>query len=419
MHIVLLGGVASAIDELAAHGHVLTVLYAEHHRGDVEPRRGKIANVGFVPVYDRPELAWFALRHLGVTGDIDRVLPMHEMAVVSAVILNRMLGLAEQFGETVAIAGRDKAFQKTLWRRHGIPTSRHVVLTDSPRDLADLRHRLAGTTPPYVAKPPAEGGSALVTACPDVPALFEALNTSGLRHAVVEERCPGDEWHFDGALVDGEIKALMVSKYMAPLIETKQGSTLRSIAHPPARHPDLYGEALEFSQRATDALGGRQGVFHLEVFGSPGAFVAGEVGWRPAGVLAPRSALHTIGLDLWTAHASLLAGHGLPVRVPTDGLTYGFVCLPVKPGAVNMVSRDELAALPGVAYLKMKIPVGQVMPAQAFSTTCVAMALIAAPDIQTCGELIDQAVRRTDDLHEQRSRMTSVEELLGAHHDIN
>lgn len=119
MHLVLLGAQTEAIDELADLGHTLTVLYTERNLGLVERSADRIALRGFVPSYDCPELAWSALLHLGVADEVDAVIPLHEMAVVSASVLNRLLGLAERIDPRTAMAGRDKAFQKSLWSARG------------------------------------------------------------------------------------------------------------------------------------------------------------------------------------------------------------------------------------------------------------------------------------------------------------
>ncbi|HEX7306751.1 hypothetical protein [Lentzea sp.] len=409
MHFVLMGPVPEAIDELADLGHTLTVLSTERNRTALAGRRHRIAHSGVVPSYDRPELAWSVIAHLGLEQKIDGVIAAHEMAVVGAAMLNQLLGLPQRTDPRTAMAGRDKAIQKSLWHRHGVPTSRFATFTDVPADAAEARDLLADLPAPYVVKPPAEGGTTSVFACADADEVFALVDGNpDLRHAVVEERQPGREWHFDGAIVDGTIEHLMVSRYLAPLIETKNGATLRSVAYPVHAHPALYAESLAFSQAAVDALGGRWGVFHLEVFGEPGGFVAGELAWRPAGVLAPLSAQHTIGLNLWAAHARLMAGEPLTPREPDRGAVFGFVCLPVKPGATNGVTRADLEALPGVRHVKMKVDPGKVMGSMTASTISVGMALIEAPTIERCEQLIDDAVERTRLLHEQKSRVATV-----------
>lgn len=234
--------------------------------------------------------------------------------------------------------------------------------------------------------------------------MFAALSGNPeLRHAVVEEKQEGDEWHFDGVVADGRVEHVMVSRYLAPLIETKNGSTLRSVAYPVAQHPDLYAEARQFTQKAVEALNGRWGVFHLEVFGKPGGFTAGELAWRPAGVLAPLSAERTIGINLWAAHARVLVGEDLPAPAPVGDKVVGFVCLPIKPGAKNGVTRADIEALPGVCHVQMLLEPGRPMGEMHASTMGVAWVLVEGSDIEECEQLINEAVQLTRDLHDRQS----------------
>lgn len=404
MHIVLVGARAEVIEELSGLDHVLTVLYTGPTGPTVDRYADRVSYRGFIPGYDACELAWSVLLHLGVADQVDLVIPCHELAIVTAAFLNSVLGLPAKIGLQTAMAGRDKALQKSLWTRCGVPTARYVTLTNAPRSLEELSAELVGLSPPFVIKPPSLGGSRLVQACQTVADVFTALKDNpDMRHAVVEERQEGPEWHFDGIVVNGRIDHIMVSRYLAPLIETKHGSTLRSVAFPAARNPDIYAEAKEFAQAAVNALSGRWGVFHLEVFGKPGGFTAGELAWRPAGVLLPLAAERTIGINLWAAHARVLAGEELPPPVSVGDLTVGFVCLPLKAGATNGVTRADIEALPGVCHVRMLREPGQLMGEMRASTMGVAMVLIEGSDIEDCERLIDEAVRLTMDLHEQKS----------------
>ncbi|MEU1707590.1 hypothetical protein ABZ478_19610 [Streptomyces sp. NPDC005706] len=406
MHYVLLGPgpEAIAIKELARLGHEITVLYTERNRAAVESAADLVKRSGSIPSYGDLELAWSTLLHLGTVDDVEAVIPSHELAVTSAAILNQLLGTSATLGPATALAGRDKALQKSLWTESGVPTARFATITNEPHSVDQVRSIIEGLRAPYIVKPPALGGSTLVTSCPTAEDVFQVLkDNEGLRHAVIEERQDGPEWHFDGTLVDGRVHEFMVSRYLAPLIETRRGLTNRSVAYPPSKNTDLYQEARRFTQAAIDALNGTRGVFHLEVFGSPGRFVAGELAWRPSGALANLVADHTIGVDLWRAHIQLLARADVTVHRPRADSVFGFACLPVKPGVRNTVTRSDIASFPGVRHVRMRIPPGETMSEPLTSTVCVAMVLVEGQDLDSCVERIDSACRRTRELHELRS----------------
>ena len=403
MHVVFLGAEQEAIEELAALGHEVTVLYVDHDLKILEICGHLVKRRAHLPSFDRPEAAWGALIHLGVVDDVDVIIPAHEFAVTTTALLNHALGLRQPMEPAVALAGRDKALQKTLWSRHGVPTARFVVFTERPASKGELLEAIAGLDAPYVVKPVADGGTHLVFACATAEEILERLEANpGLSDFMVEERQSGDEWHFDGTIADGRIEHLMVSRYLAPLIETKNGSTLRSLSLPARDHPQLYAEARAFAESCRSALGGRWGVFHLEVFGGPGRFVAGELAWRPPGVLASLSARASIGVSLWAAHARLHAGEPVTAAAPTTSV-HGFVCLPVKPGFRNGVTREDIEALPGVRYVRMKIEPGQPMRGMNTSTTAVAWALVEGADAEQCTDRINDAVRRVGELHDRKS----------------
>ncbi|TQJ92306.1 hypothetical protein [Streptomyces sp. SLBN-31] len=404
MHAVLLGAEQEAIEELVRIGHSVTVLYVAHDRVVLEGCRDLTTYCAFLPSFDRPELAWAALVHLGVADKVDVVIPGHEFAVTTAAILNDILGLQKRMDPAVALAGRDKPLQKSLWQRHQVPTARYRVFAEKPTSEAALRRGLGDLTPPYVVKPTADGGSHLVYRVDTVEELFRRLSAdTELETCMVEEWQSGDEWHFDGVVADGRIESFMVSRDATPAIETKTGSPFRSIALPAKQYPELYEEARAFAESCRSALGGECGAFHLEVFGEPGRFVAGELGWRPAGGLISVSALHSIGVSLWAAHARAHVGADVtqPEFEPTG--VFGFVCLPVKSGFRNGVTRADLEGLPGVRHLRMKVRPGEVMKEMKTSSIAVAWAVIEGDDVEHCERRVEDAIRRVAEMHEAKS----------------
>ena len=404
VNVVLLGAEQEAIEELVGIGHTVTVLYVAHDRVVMESCRDMITNRAFLPSFDRPELAWAALTHLGVADLVDIVIPGHEFAVTTAAMLNDILGCRKPMDPAVALAGRDKPLQKTLWQQHKVPTARFRVFAERPTSQAVFREALDGLKPPYVVKPTADGGAHLVFRASTVEESFDRITaTAELETFMVEEWQPGDEWHFDGVIADGRIECFMVSRDVNPVIEARSGNPFRSIALPVKDYRQLYEEALAFAERCRSALGGRNGGFHLEVFGGPGGFVAGELAWRPPGGLVSISAQLTIGVSLWAAHARVHVGANVPAPEFEPTGVIGFVCLPVKSGFRNGVTLADLERLPGVRHLRMKVRPGEVMKDMNTSSIAVAWALIEGDDVDHCGKRMDDAIRLVAELHEAKS----------------
>lgn len=404
MNVVLLGAEEEAIHDLVSLGHTVTVLYVAHDHAVMESCRDLITHRAFLPSFDRPELAWAALVHLGVADRVDVVISGHEFAVTTAALLNDALGCRKPMDAAVALAGRDKPLQKRLWQQHGVPTARFRVFPEKPTSEAAFRHALGDLTPPYVVKPTADGGAHLVFRAETVEEMFDRITTTAeLETFMVEEWQSGDEWHFDGVIANGRIESFMVSRDVNPVIEAKSGNPFRSIALPAKEYPRLYDEARAFAERCRSALGGQNSAFHLEVFGGPGRFVAGELAWRPPGGLVSISAQHSIGVSLWAAHARVHIGASVtaPEFEPTGVI--GFVCLPVKSGFRNGVTRADLESLPGVRHIRMKVLPGQVMKDMITSSIAVAWALIEGDDADHCEKRMDDAIRQVAEMHDAKS----------------
>ncbi|MFJ5880462.1 hypothetical protein [Kitasatospora cineracea] len=421
MHVVLIGARSEAIEALLADGHTVSLLYegGEHRR--VDPYRDRLAHACAVDSYLVVESLWSALHHVGALGPagpesgggaggvdgggdggrygpVGAVVSVQEHGMVPAALLGRLLG-ARAIDPQVALRCRDKALQKAAWRAAGIPTADWAVVPDAGRGSVARAAAAAGVTAPYVVKPTA-GAATIGVAAADGPAELDALavelvaESETRRRLLVEHRVPGEEWHLDGLVRDGALAALLVSRYLVPLIETKRGRPAATVSLPPADHPDLYREAAELTGRALAALGHRDGVFHFEVFGGPGEFTAGELAARPGGHMIGALAERVLGIDLWAAAVRAVTGDrpgrdGGPADTAgpggAGGRVVGFTDIPTVAGAVNRLGREHVERVPGVVDVEIKIRPGEVMPAMdANSGIRIGTALVEAATEQDC-----------------------------------
>ncbi|RPE29099.1 hypothetical protein [Kitasatospora cineracea] len=427
MHVVLIGARSEAIEALLADGHAVSLLYegGEHRR--VDPYRDRLAHACAVDSYLVVESLWSALHHVGALdpagpdgdgdgdgadgggagphGSVDAVVSVQEHGMVPAALLGRLLG-ARAIDPRVALRCRDKALQKAAWRAAGIPTADWAVVPDAGRGSVARAAAAAGVAAPYVVKPTA-GAATIGVAAADGPAQLDALaaalvaESETRRRLLVEHRVPGEEWHLDGLVRDGALAALLVSRYLVPLIETKRGRPAATVSLPPADHPDLYREAAELTGRALAALGHRDGVFHFEVFGGPGGFTAGELAARPGGHMIGALAERVLGIDLWAAAVRAVTGDrpgrgGGPADTAgsgggggSAGRVVGFTDIPTLAGAVNRLGREHVERIPGVVDVEIKIRPGEVMPAMdANSGIRIGTALVEAATEQDCRDAL-------------------------------
>ncbi|WP_030607399.1 ATP-grasp domain-containing protein [Streptomyces sclerotialus] len=402
MHVLLVGPRAEVVRGLRADGHEVTLLYEVRHRDRVSDVAAMVDRTCAVDSYAKVESLWSALRHLAPRRPVEAVLTASEPAVVSAAVLGRLIG-ARAVAPDTALACRDKAVQKERWAAAGVPTAPWCVLPDGAGSSTEVGRSLlrAGLRFPVVVKPPADGGSKHVRLVHDLAELQEAAGTiDGGGRVLLEQYVDEPEWHFDGVVEGGEPTALMVSRYLEPLLCTKQGRPVMSLALAPSGNAVTYAGAAAFTKRVLRALGVERGVFHFEAFGRPAAFIAGELACRPGGGMIGLMGERTIGVDLWAAGARAVLGDPVPRGPVTRGVTHGFVHLPTVPGRVNRVRPEDLAGVPGVTAVMMRVPYGAVMRDMAETTsTSVAFAAVEGRSEAECRQAMDAAVSVVADIH--------------------
>jgi biotin carboxylase len=402
MHVVLVGPREEVVRGLRADGHEITLLYESGHRGRVVDLVGQVDRACAVDSYTKVESLWSALHHLGPMNPVGAVVTTTEWAVTPTAVLGHLLG-ARSVSPAQALACRDKAVQKAKWNAVGIPTASWYVLRNGVGSRLEAQRCLAesGLRFPVVVKPPAQGASKSVAVARDIGQLQQAaaaIDNGG--RALLEQFVDGPEWHFDGVVADGELYAFMVSRYSEPLLCTKHGRPIRSIALTPALNREIYGEAAEFTDRALRALGLTRGVFHLEAFGNPGGFIASELACRPGGGIVGVMTERVIGVDLYAASARIITGDHIPRQRMESEFTHGWTILPTASGKLNYVDAEEVRKVPGVNTVIMRLGRGYPMRDMAVaSTTGVGFAAVQGRSVEDCQRAIDEVVAVVEKMH--------------------
>lgn len=410
-HVVVIGAKPETVEALLAAGHEVTLLYEAWEERRVASVRPRARHYCAIDSLGSLESLWSALHQIGaLSHPIDAVVSNCETAIVSGAVLGKLLG-ARALDPEVALRCRDKAVQKAAWHRAGVPTARYVVVPDvlAAPDSALGLVRDAQLRVPLFVKPVAGYGTRGV-ACvreldellPTIARLVEA--NPSMRRLMIEEGVEGDEWHFDGIVMNGVVDTLHVSRYVTPLIETKKGYPNASISFPPSRHPALYDAARGLTQRALTALGHERGVFHFEVFAKPGtlSFVAGELAARIGGNYISAMIARAIGVDLWVAAGMTLLDEAIP-RVPAiSDRVFAVTALPATAGAVNRVRPEDLMSMKGVIEIVPTLPVGATMgDMRESSVTCVGVALVEGTDYDDCHSRIAKVAHRVLEINER------------------
>jgi hypothetical protein len=405
VNVVLVGRSFPSLRRLRALGHRVFLLCEAKAAPAVAGIEDELAGWSTVESYSVAESIWGALVRLGISGAVGAVVGGTERAVGPAAVVARLLGARGQDPET-ALRCRDKGVQKRAWNAAGVPTTPWAVIPAGwaePRVAAELAR--AGVTFPAVAKPLASGGASLVFEVTS-PAEIGALRgrSPELEPTLVESYVAGAEWHFDGYAESGEVAALMVSEYVHPLLATKTGAPVASVSYPPAAHPGLYDRARRFVQGTITGLGLDRGVFHLEAFGGQDRWLASELAARPGGSWISEIARSVIGVDLWAAHVDLTLGRS-PEPAPPDPAAgvLGLVHLPSMAGQVNHLEAADIAGLPGVVDVNLKVPRGAAMRDSADSTgACRATVLVRAGSVPGCRAALAATVTAAGALDAER-----------------
>jgi hypothetical protein len=153
----------------------------------------------------------------------------------------------------------------------------------------------------------------------------------------VEEFVGGPIWHVDGLRRAGASAFRLASSYLGTCHGFACGEPLGSVVR-----LDAAADAVAaFADRCLDALGLRDGAFHLEAIEGPDGPVFLEVGARVGGGEIPFTLSEVYGVDLVGDWFRTVAGEPprtLPTRLPTEHA--GFLMLP-EPAGRTLLARED------------------------------------------------------------------------------
>ncbi|KPH98430.1 hypothetical protein OV450_5672 [Actinobacteria bacterium OV450] len=310
-----------------------------------------------------PEAVLMALYRAGLGEHrFDAVHTSDEWALVTAGVLAAQLG-CRAIDPVTAVHFRDKSLQKRKVAAAGVPAARVTVIDDV--------HDVSGVVWEYdkaVLKPVA-GAATARTAVVDSAEALRALSRryradrTAQRTFVLEEYVGGEEWIADGFLHDGELLFMAVGRYGAPCLTMIDEQTPLSMWHfDPKDDTWAYDRAEPVVRRSLEALGLRDGVFHMELFHDPetGRLTFSECAARRGGGLIHEQIQAKFGIHLGEA-----ALHGALGRTPSAAVErrpgiFGTSYLKGRAGIMfSCPSPAELRALPGVEFARVEFPAGE------------------------------------------------------------
>jgi len=301
-------------------------------------------------------------RTAGLRERIAFVQTTDERALVCAAVVARALGVDGPDVSTV-LRFRDKSLQKQVVREAGIRVARTILI----EDIHALDPAEVDLFPRSVLKPVAGAGTALTSVINDRGELTAAVQRARCaptpqRTFILEEFIAGQEMTADGVMVDGELAFLALGHYEQPcLLTVLAQQRMQTYKLDPHAHAGVYERVTPTVRTALNALGLRNGVFHMELFRHTitDAVWFSECAARRGGGLTHEEIGHKFSVDLGDAALRLAAGVTPELEVAVRPGVVGATFLPQREGILLACpTGKELMRRPSVQYARIELPTG-------------------------------------------------------------
>jgi hypothetical protein len=246
-----------------------------------------------------------AVSHLGRSHVFDRIVGLDDFDVETAAMLREHLRVMGS-GETIARYYRDKLAMRVKARDAGIPVPdfRHVLNYDRLHEFMDR------VPPPWVLKPRSMAGSIGIKKIGSEDEFWRVVNELGdLQSQYVLERfVPGDIFHVDSIIFDGEVRFAIASGYGRPPMEVShEGGVFMSRILD--RESSAAQDLRAANARVMKAFGMQRGVSHTEFIraAADGQIYFLETSARVGGAHVSDLVEAATGLNMWEEWAKVEA----------------------------------------------------------------------------------------------------------------
>lgn len=284
--------------------------------------------------YDTNQLVEKTALRLACDLSVRAVFARAEADIVRAAQLRELLGLPGQWTDS-ALAFRDKVVMKDhlVAGPVELPSYRRL---DSAYTALDF---IATHGYPVVIKPVSESGSLGAVVIRDEEALDAYLARPWRGRSEIETFVPGQMYHVDGLVVDGEVRFIHPFRYLNDCLSFREDGWVANV--PLALDDPLQDRLVNAARALLEWLPTpRHTAFHAELWITPDdRIVFCEIASRTGGGMISYLVRHAFGLDLdrlW-----LLAECGLPVQLPeVVRRPAGALCIPPSRGVLESLPRS-------------------------------------------------------------------------------
>ncbi len=247
---------------------------------------------------------------------VDRIIALDEFEQELAGILREHLQLP---GKTVSAVKpmRDKLAMRNVAHAAGVPVPEYIGVLN----YDDLRAFMDRVPPRWLLKPRTEASAMGIRKTNDSETVWRALDELGDNQSyyLLEQFVPGDVFHVDSVIWDGEVVFSSVQQYGEPPLQTYQGGGVFSSRTLPADHPDAIA-LRNLNEQVIEAVGHKRGVTHAEFIKAHhnGAYTFLEIAGRVGGAFIADMIEKATGVNLWTewARTEIADMRGEPYQLP-------------------------------------------------------------------------------------------------------
>lgn len=288
----------------------------------------------FIPLPNdaTPEYFVYSVAQLARPRKIHTVVALEEFDVLTAALVREHLRLPGM-GSTTARHFRDKLAMRVEARNAGVkvPEFVHVL------NYQELGEYMARVPAPWVMKPRTDVSAIGIMKMQDSEQVWRTIDMLDARdrlsersnNYVLEQFVPGDVYHVDSLVENGEVVFAGAHKYGRPPMSVAHDGgvfTTRTVEYGSPDHDAL----IDINRRLIQGLKFRRGATHGEFIKSAatGEFYFLEIAARVGGAYIAETLEAASGVNIWAEWAKIEILRGeTPYEVPTARQEYGGVAL--------------------------------------------------------------------------------------------
>lgn len=287
-----------------------------------------IDEIFYMPLLSTQPDILYAIGYLMRSEAIDRIVPLDDYDVPTAAALREHFRLPGM-GESVTRHFRDKLTMRLKARAEGFRVPAFTAVFNHAR----LSEWMDQVSPPWLLKPRMEAGAMGIKRVNHADEVWHWLHELGDQQSyfLLEQFVPGDVFHVDAIMWQGEVVFALAHVYGRPPIDVAHGGGVFVTRTMPRQGKETRA-LLTFNRRLLKALGMHSGVSHTEfIKGIDGQFYFLETAARVGGANIEQLVQAASGVNLWAEWAKLEAAQvtGQAYTPPPDTGQYAgvLICL--------------------------------------------------------------------------------------------